>query len=388
MLQAYSLHKNEAKVQMLGGHAAILARHPARAYNPGTETREELMELESFVRALPKAELHLHLEGAVAAKTAAELAAKHGLALPDLGDRSDIYDFPDLAAFLKVYDIVCNAVRDVADFHRITYEMLQRCANSGVRYAEFFFSPVTHLPSGITYSQMLDGITAAMDDAEKDLKIVSRLIPAHNRETGSDPGLAFLDMVLSDRRDVVLGIGLDYLEAGFPPAQFKPHYDRARAAGLHLTAHAGESGPASNIRDSISILGCERIDHGYHVMDEPDLVAACRTSGIGFTCCPSTTQYTTIWRDLAAPDHPIRRMAEAGLTITLNTDDPGLFRTDMATEYLLGAAKFGFDRQQLAQIALNGLKIAWLDDTTRRTWASDWQRQIDGLLNGSPTVRR
>jgi adenosine deaminase len=335
------------------------------------------MELETFVRALPKVELHLHLEGAVAADTVINLAKKHGIKLPDFGTHSDIYHFSDLAAFLKVYDIVCSAIRDSDDFHRVTYEALKRCADAGVRYVEFFFSPVTHLVHGITYSEMLDGILAGMRDAERDLKIVSRLIPAHNRELGPAPGLEFFEMVQSDRRENIIGIGLDYLEEGFPPAQYQELYRRAKAAGLHATAHAGESGPASNIRDSISLLGCERIDHGYHIVDEPDLVAACRTSGMGFTCCPSTTMYTTIWRDLDAADHPIRRMAEAGLTVTLNTDDPALFRTQ---EYLIGARNFGFDRKKLGEIALNGLKISWLDDSTKRGWTAAWSREIEGLL--------
>lgn len=338
------------------------------------------MDLETFVHRLPKVELHLHLEGAVAAPTVVDLAGKHGIPLPDFGDDSNIYDFADLADFLRVYDIVCNSIRTPDDFHRVTYEALKRCADSNVRYAEFFFSPTAHLANGIGYGQMLDGIIAGMRDAERDLKIESRLIPAINRELGTGEAEKFLDMVLADRRDEVIGIGLDYLEAPFPPGPYAGVYARARAAGLKATAHAGESGPAENIRDSIALLGCARIDHGYHIVDDPGLVESCRASGVGFTVCPSTTAYTTIWRDLDASDHPIRQMANENLTIVINTDDPGLFRTDLDNDYLIVGRRMGVSRAKLAEIALNGLRISWLDPADKASRIDAWQKEITPLL--------
>jgi adenosine deaminase len=306
------------------------------------------MDLKSFIHSLPKAELHLHLEGAVAAPTVIDLAHKHGVTLPD--------------------------------FRRVTYEALKRCADSNVRYAEFFFSPGAHLPYSVKYKDMLDGVIGGMHDAQRDMKIASRLIPAINRELGPATAEEFLDMVLADRRDEVIGIGLDYLEDGFPPGPYAAVYERARAAGLKATAHAGESGPAENIRDSIALLGCSRIDHGYHVVDDPALVAACAESGIGFTCCPSTTMYTTIWRDLDAEDHPIRRMIAAGLTVTINSDDPGLFRVDLDNEYWLVAEKMKVSREKLADVALNGIRNSWLDDTTKAQMTHEWRAEIAPLL--------
>jgi adenosine deaminase len=338
------------------------------------------MDLPSFVHALPKAELHLHLEGAVAAPTVVALAQRHGIALPDLGDNSDIYDFADLASFLRVYDIICASIRTEDDFRRVTYEALARCAGSNVRYAELFFSPGAHLASGITYSRMLDGIIGGMRDAGRDLKIESRLIPAINREHGPDIAESFLDMVLSDRRDEVIGIGLDYLETGFPPGPYAAVYARARAAGLKATAHAGESGPAGNIRDSIELLGCHRIDHGYHIVDDPELVESCRLSGIGFTVCPSTTAYTTVFRDLDSLEHPIRLMSAAGLNIVINTDDPGLFRTDLDNEYRLVGECMQVAPARLADIALNGIRVSWLDDATKARLMAEWATEIDPLV--------
>jgi adenosine deaminase len=341
------------------------------------------MDLKSFIHALPKAELHLHLEGAVAADTVIDLAGKHGVPLPDFSDESDIYDFADLAEFLKVCDIVCRSIRTADDFHRVTYEALVRCAGSNARYVEFFFSPGAHLESGISYPQMLDGIIAGMEDAERELKVTSRLIPAINRELGPAVAGEFLDMVLADRRDEVIGIGLDYLETPFPPGPYAGVYARAKAAGLKATAHAGESGPASNIRESIALLGCERIDHGYHIVDDPELVVACLESRIGFTCCPSTTHYTTIWRDPEAPDHPIRTMIAAGLNVVLNTDDPGLFRTDLDNDYLIAAEKMDVNRAAVAEVALNGIRASWLDEGSKSAMLADWKAEIASLPGGS-----
>jgi adenosine deaminase len=338
------------------------------------------MDLERFVTALPKAELHLHLEGAVSASTAIDLARKHGLPTKDFEDASKAFHFADLAEFLRAYDVICRSIVDAEDFHRVTYEALARCAASGARYVEFFFSPPPHLENGVAYSTMLDGITAGMRDAERDLHVRSRLVPAINRELGPATAMKFLDFVLSDRREEVIGIGLDYDEAGHPPGPYAEVYKRAKNAGLHLTAHAGENGPSENVSVSLDTLGCERIDHGYHVVDDPALVAACRDRGAIFTVCPTTTTHTTTYRDLSSPDHAIRRMSDAGLRLVINTDDPALFRTDLAKEYVLASQKLGFTPKQLGEIALNGLRGSWLDEVTKRKWISEWSAEIDLLL--------
>jgi adenosine deaminase len=366
-------------------------RRLSKTKNRATETKAVIedtmpneqrpsMDLEQFVIAIPKAELHLHLEGAVSAPTAIELARKHGLPTRDFEDASKAFHFPDLAAFLAAYDVICRSIVDADDFHRVTYETLARCAASGARYVEFFFSPQPHLDNGVAYATMLDGITAGMRDAERDLHIHSRLVPAINRELGPQTAMKFLEFVLSDRRAEVIGIGLDYDEASHPPSPYAEVYRRAKNAGLHLTAHAGENGPSENVSASLDALGCERIDHGYHVVDDLALVAACRERGTIFTVCPTTTTHTTTFRDLASPEHAIRLMSAAGLQLVINTDDPALFQTDLAKEYLLASRKLGFSPSQLGEIALNGLRGSWLDDVTKRRWISEWGAEINRLL--------
>ncbi len=303
-----------------------------------------------------------------------ELARKHRIDLP-FASSDDIYRFDDLASFLRMYGIVCDAVRTGSDFERMTYEALERVAGAGGRYAEVFFSPHAHAHA--TYPMMLDGIISGMHAAAIDFDLFSQLIPAHNRELGPDAGLEFVEMVVADRRDEIAGIGLDYMEND--PRPFERMYDYARAAGLHVTAHAGEIGPAAFVRDSIDVLGCERIDHGYHVVDDAGLVAACRTAGTFFTCCPTTTLYTTQWRDAAAPDHAIRQMLEAGLAITINTDDPGLMKTTLVEEYAMVVERMGATHEQLKAICLNGVRASWLDDVTKREMLAAWSIEIDAI---------
>jgi adenosine deaminase len=336
------------------------------------------MSLASFVQLLPKVELHLHLEGAVSASTFADLAARNSVALPK--PTAELYSYDNLPDFLKIYDLVCASIRSAEDFSRITYETLERCALGGARYVELFFSPHAHLDHGVSYSTMLSGIFDGMARAKASHGVVCRLVPAHSRELGPERGERFLDMVLAERVPEVIGIGLDYNEAPFPPAPFAKVYERARAEGLQVTAHAGESGPAGNVADSIDLLGVRRIDHGYHVMDDPALVERCRAAGIVFTCCPSTTLATTVWRNLAAPDHAIRRMIEAGLIVTIHTDDPPMFGTTLDREYALVTENFGLSAETLRKIALAGLAGAWLDDETKQAWMSEWSAEIDGLM--------
>lgn len=338
------------------------------------------MHIDDALRQMPKAELHLHLEGAVAAATFAELAAKHGLELPPHETTADLYEYDSLADFLLVYSLVSHSIRDRDDFRRVTYECLERCANSGARYVELFFSPESHLEIGVQYPSMLDGVLAGMGDAETDLGVVSNLVPAINRELGGARAVEFVRMVADDLRPRVIGVGLDFNEVGHPPEDFVDAFRLAADVGLHRTSHAGEVGPAQNVRNGIELLDCERVDHGYNIVDDPDLVAACVESQIPFTACPTTTTYTSSFRDLAAPDHAIRQMVDAGLNLTINSDDPPMFGIDLAMEYSTMHHTMGFSPADLKQLALNGVDAAWIDDDTKQQWRSAWSDEIDALL--------
>ncbi|MFN3641858.1 MAG: adenosine deaminase [Gemmobacter sp.] len=330
------------------------------------------------LRRLPKAELHLHLEGAIRPETALELARRNGV---DLGttDVASLYSYSDLPGFLAVYTRIAAAIRTPRDFERITYEMLQSCAASGARHVEFYISPHAH--AGVPFADQWRGIRAGIAAAGIDFGLTALFAPGINRELGPAAAEEYLDACLALRCDEMAGIGLDYNEAPHPPEPFGPVLARARAAGLHTAAHAGEGGPAAFIAASLDILGAERIDHGYAVMDDPALVARCRAAGTVFTCCPTTTTFTTRHRNLAAPDHPIRRMREAGLIVTIHSDDPTMFGTTLAEEYRRAQSALGFTAADIRASILAGLAASWLPETDRARLAADWSAELDARLD-------
>lgn len=338
------------------------------------------MNVEDKLRAMPKAELHLHLEGAISAQTAVDLARKHGIELPPFDEPQDLYQFENLADFLEVYSLVSASILDPDDFARIARECLTFCAESGVRYAEVFFSPEAHIAHGVDYATMLDAVIAGYREARTDHGIEFNVIPAINRELGPSRAVEFVEMVLAERRDEVIGIGLDFNEVGFPPEDYVEAFALAKANGLHRTSHAGEVGPAANIANGIRLLNCERVDHGYNIIDDPDLLAECRDSQIPFTVCPSTTTYTTDYRDLSDPSHAIRQMADAGLFLTVNSDDPPMFGADLTGEFMLLHEQAGFSLPELGTFAKNSIDAAWVDDETKRAWHAEWDPEIDRIL--------
>jgi adenosine deaminase len=219
---------------------------------------------------------------------------------------------------------------------------------------------------------MTDGIARA----KREFGISAFIIPSHNRMLGKASGMEFLQQVLSFRTPEVVGIGLEFAERDFPPEEYQELYAAASANNLKLTAHAGEDGPASYIHTCLTTLGCDRIDHGYHIVDDPALTAYCREQKTWFTCCPSTTLHTTVWRDLTAPSHAIHKMLAAGLNITISTDDPGFFQTDLTREYL----SLGLPLRSLATLAINSLEASWLDADVKRGLRQEWEGVIAQLL--------
>ncbi|MCY4663770.1 MAG: adenosine deaminase [Acidimicrobiaceae bacterium] len=338
------------------------------------------MDVETALRAMPKAELHLHLEGAVDASTFAELAAHHGLELPTHEQVADLYQYDSLADFLIIYSLVCRSIQTEDDFRRVTYECLARCANSGARYVELFFSPESHFEMGVEYPTMLAGVLAGMADAKAERGLDSNLIPAINRELGPDRAVTFVEMVAAHPHPRIIGVGLDFNEIGFPSADYTDAYRAAADHGLHRTSHAGEVGPADNVRAAIDLLDCERIDHGYHVVDDAELLARCVDSQIAFTVCPTTTGYTTIWRDLSAGDHAIKQMSEAGLKLVVNSDDPAMFVSDLGNEYVRLHREMGLSLDTLAEMSLNGIDASWIDDATKAAWRAEWSADIDAIF--------
>jgi adenosine deaminase len=336
------------------------------------------VNLQQFLQALPKLELHCHLYGTVRKQSFSDLARKRRAPF----GAEEIDQFYTRARKPWPTNNVLRAldehlVKESDDLYRLTAEYLEDSAASGVRYTEFFWNPTATVEAGIPYPKAQDAIVAAIKDA----KIVGRLIPAIDRERSPSAASEMVDWVIEHRRPEVLGIGMDFNEAERPPELFVDAYRKARKAGLRVTAHAGENGvPWQNIRTAIELLGVERVDHGYTVVDNPAFARECAERGIVFTVVPTNSFYLrTLADERWALDHPIRRMRALGLRIHPNTDNPTLHKVTPTRAWQMMVDDFGFGLDDLRGFMENGLDAAWIDETQRAKWRREWGQEFDQL---------
>lgn len=319
---------------------------------------------------MPKVSLHCHLTGTLHPRTVAELAAKHGVPMPDGRTAETLYDhgsYENLGEFLRVLDLVGAVMLDRDDFHRTTYETLTLAAQHNVIYREMFISPPSH--PDVDYPTMIEGITAGLRDAEADHGIVCRLIFAMNRNADPADGIELVRNVIRHRTDDILGIGLDYEEVTGPPERFAEAFALAKKAGLHRTAHS-ESGPPQNIITLLDLLDCERIDHGYHVVTDPALTRRCRDEGIPFTCTPVSSDIGRYSGSGDGTHAVIAAMVDAGLAVTIDGDDPPMFGTDPTHDLVALVRALGYGPEQLMRFTENGIEAAWLDASDKATLRS------------------
>ncbi len=329
------------------------------------------------LRRLPKAELHCHVEGAARAGTIAELAARNGIELP-VADPAELYRFTDLNQFLQIYEVVCRSLVTVDDFHRIAYEVCEDGAAAGVRYREMFFSPGFVLRLGVPIETVWEGLSAGVRDANRDLDITTRLILDVDKPSGPMHAEEMVAFAAGCDRELLLGVGADSVERGIDHAGFAAAFDAARRAGLHRTLHAGEDGPAENIRIALEVLGCERIDHGFRLLDDPDLTARIVDEGIPLTVCPSSNVVIAhVVPDVAS--HPFDRQRRAGVHVTLNSDDPGMMQLDLADEYAAVARSFDYDLETMEDLALAGVDASWAQAAEKAALRTRFLADFDAL---------
>lgn len=321
---------------------------------------------EAFLRALPKVELHCHLEGAVPVDTFLALSARHQVALPTR-DPDHVYDFTSFLGFLELYYLVCESMRDAADFERAVYDSLAHAVRTGnVRYREMFFSPTNHTQH-LDYPTMVAGLVAGIEAAEADFGIRCRLIADINRRQSPAVATELVQAVLDHPSPYVIGIGMDDDEDSGPPELFVEAYRLAGAGGLKRTAHAGEMGSSVNVRTSIETLGCDRIDHGYAMVHDPAVLQLVRDSGVHVTGAWFVNNFHAgVFTDGVDPaTTPLAAMLRAGLPVSLNTDDPTMIPTDMVAEWGAAAAALGWTRDDVVAVAGAAIEGAWLDDADK-----------------------
>jgi adenosine deaminase len=331
------------------------------------------LSLTAALRALPKVELHCHLEGAMRADTAVDLARKNGVPPPPPSDGAG--DGPrrygSLGEFLGVYRQVQSVLADQSDWERLGYESVLDGAAAGRVYAEVFVSPTRHVTEGQTLASVLDGLSAGLGAADAATGCVTRLIVNMDRGYGDVTGLALVTELIRLRRagapgtDLVLGIGMEGVELDVDPLSFAPAYRAAAAAGLRRTAHQGQITPAVTMGVAAVGLGAERIDHGLALIDDPDLVAFFAARRIPLTMCP-TSNVVIAHACGSVGRHPLPALRDAGVLVTLNSDDPALTGVDLAAEYATCAAAWQWSWDAMVDLALDGVAASWLDDDGKR----------------------
>jgi adenosine deaminase len=318
---------------------------------------------------LPKAELHLHIEGTLEPELMFELARRNGVNLPyaDAEAVRRAYRFSNLQSFLDVYYRACSVLIHERDFYELTTAYLARARAQGVRHVEVFFDPQTHLGRGVRLETVVGGIGRALAEARQ-LGITSHLIMCFLRDLPVDDAMATLEQALA-HRDVIVGVGLDSAEADNPPRKFQDVFERAIGAGFRAVAHAGEEGPADYIWQALDLLGAERIDHGVRCLEDRRLVQRLEADRVPLTVCPFSNVKLRVVDTLE--QHPLAKMLEHGLCATVNSDDPAYFGGYVG-ENLAGVADaLQLDDDAVLALARNSFEAAFLDDATRARYLAE-----------------
>jgi adenosine deaminase len=338
---------------------------------------------EEYIRRLPKAELHVHIEGTLEPELAFQLAKKHGIVLPysTIEELRGAYRFADLQSFLDIYYAGASVLRDADDFHALTQAYLRKAHEQGVVHVEIFFDPQTHTARGIALSTVLDGLRRALAEAERESGITCRLILCFLRHLSADEAMHTLEEALP-YKDAIAAVGLDSSESGHPPSKFAEVFARARREGLSAVAHAGEEGPPSYIYEALDVLQVRRIDHGVRCEEAPQLLDRLVRDRMPLTVCPLSNVKLKVFKRME--DHNLKRLLERGVCVTVNSDDPAYFGGYVLENFLAVQDGLGLSRKQLVELARNSIEASFLADSAKRRWFS----AIDDYgLSSANTVR-
>lgn len=322
---------------------------------------------DAFIRRLPKAELHLHIEGSFEPELMFEIARRNNVALPyaTVGDLKTAYDFADLQAFLDLYYAGMSVLLKEQDFYDLTAAYMKRAVDDGVVHTEIFFDPQGHTDRGVAFEVALDGIWRALRDAEAEHGITSYIIMCFLRHLDEDAAFPVLEAAMA-HRDRIIGVGLDSSELGHPPQKYQRVFAKARDAGFKLVAHAGEEGPPEYVRDTLDLLQVDRVDHGNAAMADPDLVARLAREKMPLTVCPLSNYRLQGVTEMA--QHPLRAMLDEGLVATVNSDDPAYFGGYVLDNYIAVRDALGLSQDEIVTLARNSITASFLDEGSKEKW--------------------
>ncbi|MBN9326587.1 MAG: adenosine deaminase [Cellulomonas sp. 73-145] len=327
------------------------------------------------IAALPKVELHLHIEGTLEPELIADLAARHGIEVPfgSLAELRSRYEFEDLQSFLDLYYANLVVLRTADDFAELASAYLRRAAAGGVRHAEIFFDPQAHLTRGVPLRDVVDGLVEGCRAGAVETGTTSALIACFLRDRSAVEALEVLEQLVAMRAPII-GIGLDSAEVGNPPSRFAALYARAAELGLHRVAHAGEEGGPEYVREALDLLGVERVDHGIRSVEDADLLHRLAAERVPLTVCPLSN--VRLHAVPALSQHPLPRLMAAGVLATISSDDPAYFGGYAEDNYAAVAAQLGLTDDDLAGLARNAVQASFLPPERKRAL----EDEVDGWL--------
>jgi adenine deaminase len=332
---------------------------------------------DAFIRALPKAELHLHLEGSFEPELMFGIARRNKIDIPfrSVEEVGQAYNFSNLQDFLDIYYRGAAVLRTEQDFYDLTFAYLKRAHDDGVCHAELFYDPQTHTERGVPFATVTDGILKGLADGARRLGVTSRLILCFLRHLGEDSAFATFRQA-EPYFGRIVGVGLDSSEVGHPPSKFARVFAAAGAAGLKRVAHAGEEGPPEYVWEALDILRVDRIDHGNRSLEDPNLVARLVAEGMTLTVCPLSNLKLCVVKDME--QHPLKRMLDLGLRATVNSDDPAYFGGYVGDNFRATTAALGLTRHDIVTLAKNSIRGSFLDDAGKSRHLAD----IDAVAAG------
>jgi len=337
------------------------------------------MDLLDFARRIPKTDLHVHLEGSIRPATLLKLAERNGIRLPaqDEAGLLAFYQFHNFTQFIQVYMTITGCLHSVEDYSLAAYEFGRDCARQNIRYAEVTFSILTNMRlTGLPWQDILAGLNAGREQARAETGVDWRWVFDIVRDLPATQQ-AVLEIALAARDQGVVALGLGGNERGFPPRLFIETFERARQAGLPRVPHSGENEGPGSIRGTIDLLHADRIGHGVRCIEDPALVETLRSRQIPLEICPTSNVRLGVYSDYAS--HPLRRLWDAGLAITVNSDDPPMFATDLTHEYEVLVEHFGFTADELARISLNGIQYSFLPEAEKEPLKQQFRLEIERL---------
>ena len=323
--------------------------------------------MSAYIVGLPKAELHLHIEGTLEPELTFRLAEKHGVVLPykTVQELRDAYQFADLQSFLDIYYAATDVLRDESDFYEMTRAYLAKVHAQGVVHVEIFFDAQTHTRRGVAMYVVIRGIHRALVEGEHELGITHRLILSFLRDLSAADAMRTLEDALA-HKEFIAAVGLDSAEVGHPPSKFAEVFARARHEGLLAVAHAGEEGPPSYIVEALDVLKVQRIDHGVRCEEDPALLTRLARERVPLTVCPLSNIKLKVFERME--DHNLKRLLDCGLCVTVSSDDPAYFGGYVLENYLALQEGLHLSKDQLAVLARNSFEASFLTQPQKQRW--------------------